>query len=124
VTITVPCPMKDGTYQLQFKMFYTVQTKSGQVEVPFGDSLAESVTVGTTKAVSPGVKLGVKAFTPSSSSPRQFTAVIPGSVVGSQEATAMPVYYTGSNRVQVTTTVTRNFNSIMGLLWTVLLLEE
>ena len=47
VTINVPCPMKDGTYQLRFRMAYTVQTKSGPVEVSFGDTLTDSVTVGT-----------------------------------------------------------------------------
>ena len=73
VKINVPCPMKDGTYQLRFRMAYTVQTKSGPVEVSFGDSLTDSVTVGASSTS--GVKMGVKAFAPT----MRFRAVQAGS---------------------------------------------
>ncbi len=128
VTITVPCPMKDGTYQLRFKMAYTVQTKSGPVEIPFGDSLAESVTVGTSSTT--GVKSGMKAITQSStisgsstgSVSRQFTTVIPNTEVSS--LTPAHGYLAGSRTNTVTTTVFRNFNAITGLLWYSLQLDE
>jgi len=129
VTITVPCPMEDGTYQLRFKMTHTVQTKDGSVEIPFGDSLTDSVTVGTSSGT--WVKSGVKTFTPSStisvsstgSAPRQFTTT-PGTVAGSQVTTTVPGYFTGSSRDTVTTSVVRNFNAVTGLWWIGLLQDE
>ena len=92
--------MKSGTYQLRFRMAYTVQTKSGPVEVSFGDTLADSVTVGTTTVASSGVKMGVKTFTPASTitgvstSPAQgrFTTIIPGTGVSSPAITTVPRY--------------------------------
>ena len=128
VTINVPCPMNNGTYQLRFKMAYTVQTKSGPVEIPFGDSLAESVTVGTSSTT--GVKSGMKAITQSStisgsstgSVSRQFTTVIPNTEVSS--LTTAHGYLAGSRTNTVTTTAFRNFNAITGLLWYSLQLDE
>ena len=73
VTINVPCPMKDGTYTLRFKMAYTVQTKSGPVEVPFGDSLTDSVTVGASSKS--GVKIGSKGICTHNYDPGQFRPV-------------------------------------------------
>jgi hypothetical protein len=119
VTITVPCPMKDGTYQLRFRMAYTLQTKSGPVEITFGDTLTDSVTVGATTVGSSGVK----ALTPASmitGSSGRFTKSIHGTVV---ESTATPIesgYYAGISRSTLNGVISRNFLPVTGLFWTVL----
>jgi hypothetical protein len=118
--------MKDGTYPLRFRMAYTLQTMSGPVEITFGDSLADSVTVGATTVGSPGVKSGVKSFAPTTTIPGssgRFTTGTSGSVVSSQ-APAAPGYFTRINGNVVTTTVSRNFLPVTGLLWTVFLPVE
>jgi parallel beta-helix repeat protein len=118
VTINVPCPMNNGTYQLRFKMAHTVQTKDGPVEIPFGDSLTDSVTVGSSSAS--GVKGGVKAFTPygtNTESSGQFTTGNPGKGFSGQTTATAPGNFTGMNGSGVTKIVTRNFNVITGLLW-------
>jgi len=117
--------MKDGTYQLRFKMTYTLHTKSGPFEIPFGESMTDSVTVGNLS--SSGVKSGVKAFAPSSTIPGssgRFTTTIPGSVVSSQVTTTVSGYSTGSDMTTVTSAGIRNFNTVTGLLWAVLLPVE
>ncbi len=129
VTITVPCPMKDGTYQLRFRMAYTVQTKSGPVEVSFGDTLTDSVTVGAA-----GVKMGLKTLTPASTisstspAPRQFTTTIPGPVVKSQTiipvSSTAPRYISNSVNTPISGMVVRNFDTVTGLLWTMFLPDE
>ncbi len=122
VKITVPCPMNDGTYPLRFKMVYTVQTKSGPVEVPFGDTLTDSVTVGATTVGSSGVKMGVKSFAPTTTIPGssgRFTASIPNIADINPATTIAPGYYTGTSRNTPNGAVARNFLPLTDLLWTV-----
>ncbi len=118
VRITVPCPMKDGTYQLRFRMAYTVQTKSGPVEVSFGDVLADSVTVGVTTVGSSGVKAGVKIITPSGTitgTSGRFTTIVPGPVVKSPAISPASGYYSGYSGNPANATATRNFYPVTGL---------
>ena len=125
VKITVPCPMKDGTYQLRFKMAHTVQTKSGPVEVSFGDSLTDSVTVGASSKS--GVKLGVKSFAPTTTIPGssgRFTTSIPTIADNSPATTITPGYYAGISRNILNGTVARNFLPVTGLLWTIFVPDE
>jgi hypothetical protein len=114
--------MKDGTYQLRFRMAYIVQTKSGPVEVPFGDTLTYSVTVGSS-----GVKMGVKAFTSPSTIPgssARFTTSIPNITDIRPATTIAPGYYAGISRSTLNGTVARNFLPLTGLLWTVFVPDE
>ncbi len=125
VTINVPCPMKDGTYTLRFRMAYTVQTKSGPVEVSFGDTLTDSVTVGA--SLKSGVKMGVKAFAPTTTIPGssgRFTTSIPNRADISPTTTIAPGYYAGISRNMLNGTVARNFLPVTGLLWTVFVPDE
>ncbi len=47
-TINVPCPMKNGTYNLSFVMVHTVTSKTGETNlVPFGERFQYTVTVAT-----------------------------------------------------------------------------
>jgi hypothetical protein len=122
VKITVPCPMKDGTYQLRFRMAYTLQTKSGPVEITFGETLTYSVTVGATTVGSSGVKMGVKTFAPTTTIPGssgRFTTRIPGIADNSPATTVAPGYYAGISRNTLNTSIARNFLPVTGLLWTV-----
>jgi hypothetical protein len=121
VKITVPCPVNDGTYQLRFKMAYTVQTKSGPVEVPFGDSLTDSVTVGASS------KSGVKSFAPTTTIPGssgRFTTSIPNIADISPATTVAPGYYAGIRRNILNGTAARNFLPVSGLLWTIFVPDE
>jgi len=52
-TINVPCPMKNGTYDLRFWLVYTLNSTEGKKLIPFGDVLTDSVTVST-----PGTAVG------------------------------------------------------------------
>ena len=119
VKINVPCPMKNGTYQLRFRMAYTVQTKSGPVEVSFGEVLADSVNVGATPVASSGIKVGVKSITPSNTitgTPGRFTTIVPGSAIKSPAITQSSGYYSGYSGNTGNTTVIRNFYPVTGLL--------
>jgi parallel beta-helix repeat protein len=121
VTITVPCPMKDGTFQLRFKMAYTVQTKSGPVEVPFGDTLTNNVTVGASS------KSGVKSFAPTTTIPGssgRFTTSIPSTADNDPTTSIAPGYYAGISRSTLNGTVARNFLPVTGLLWSVFVPDE
>ena len=121
--INVPCPIKNGTYQLRFRMAYTVRTRSGPVEVSFGDVLADSVTVGTTTVASSGVKAGVKTITPSNTitgTSGRFMTIVPGSAIKSPRVTPESGYYAGVSRNTINVTGVRNFYPIPALLWTIL----
>jgi hypothetical protein len=101
-------------------MAYTLQTKSGPVEITFGDSLAENVTVGTSP--SSGVKSGLKSFAPTrtiTGSSGRFTTSIPDIADISPATTVAPGYYPGISRNILNGTVARNFLPVTGLLWTV-----
>ena len=118
--ITVPCPMKNDTYELRFRLAYTVQTKSGPVEVSFGEVLADSVNVGATTVASSSVKTGVKTITPSSTitgTPGRFTTIVTGPAIKSPAITPLSGHYSGYNGNTVNTTVIRNFYPVTGLLW-------
>ena len=118
VKINVPCPMKNGTYQLRFRMAYTVQTKSGPVEVSFGEALADSVNIGTTTVASSGIKAGVKSITPSNTitgTSGRFTTIVPGSAIKSPAITQSSGYYSGYSRNTANATATRNFYPVTGL---------
>jgi parallel beta-helix repeat protein len=109
VTINVPCPMANGTYQLRFRLVNTVQTKSGPVEVTFGEVLVDNVNIGTATVASSEVKAGVKTIAPQiplagntmSTSARSFTTIIPGPVSGSPAST----------------TIARNFYPLTAFWW-------
>ena len=125
VTINAPCPMADGTYQLRFKMSYTVPTKSGPVEVPFGDSLTDSVTVGASSKS--GVKSGGKSFAPTTTIPGssgRFTTSIPNRADIRPATAVAPGYYAGISMNILNGTIGRNFLPVTGLLWTVFVPDE
>ena len=130
VTITVPSSMRSGTYPLRFKLFYTLQTKTGPVEIPFGDALTYNEVVGTPVATvaSSVMKGGVKIPTPSPTAggilsgyaPRQFTttnpdtvvnrsAIVPGTFIAKPQV--MTIYSPGISTDYVNRTVTQNFNA-------------
>ena len=46
-TINVPCPMKNGTYDMRFWLVYTLNSTEGKKLIPFGDVLTDSVNVST-----------------------------------------------------------------------------
>jgi hypothetical protein len=103
-------------------MAYTLQTKSGPVEVPFGDSMTYSVTVGSS-----GEKSGVKSFAPTTTIPGssgRFTTSIPNIAGISPVPTITPGYYAGINRNILNGTVARNFLPVTGLLWTIFVPDE
>ena len=125
VKITVPCPMKDGTYQLRFRMAYTLQTKSGPVEIMFGDSLTDSVTVGDSSKS--GVKMGVKSLGPTTTIPvssGRFTTSITNMADIRPATTIAPGYYAGISRNVLNGTAARNFLPVTGLLWTFFVPDE
>jgi hypothetical protein len=121
VTINVPCPMADGTYQLRFRVAHTVQTRDGPVEIPFGDSLTDSVTVGASS------KSGVKSFVPTTTIPGssgRFTTSIPNIADIRPAITITPGYYAGISRSTLNGTVARNFLPVTGFLWTIFVPDE
>jgi hypothetical protein len=77
-TINVPCPMKNGTYNLSFIMMYTVTSQSGaKVHVPFGEDYQYTVTVSTptSSVASSGLSKFIKSGTPKAIVPQNGVVV-------------------------------------------------
>jgi hypothetical protein len=140
VTINVPCPMQNGTYLLRFMLAYTIKTKTGPVEIRFGDKLTDNVIVGTPVETvgSSEVKMGVKAFAPATTvsgistgfAPRQYTTTFSSPVVNRSAITPLSGSHVGTGRdllkqyTPVNARVIRNFNAVTGLLWIGLIQAE
>ncbi|MEI6293170.1 MAG: hypothetical protein WCP36_05780, partial [Methanomicrobiales archaeon] len=126
-------------YPLRFSLFFTVQTKTGPVTIPFGDVLIDNVNVATTTVS--GIKMGIKApVSPGTltgistgPAPGQHTATIPGSVMnrttigpytGGLKPSSAGGYTPGILNGHAATTVFRNFSPLSGILWIGLLPVE
>ncbi len=84
-TINVPCPMKNGTYNLSFVMMYTVTSESGAtVHVPFGERYQYTVTVATpaSSVASSGVSKFIKSGTPKAIIPQNVGMTAPQGYLG------------------------------------------
>ena len=97
LTINIPCSMMSDYSKLRFKLAYTMQTKSGPVIVPFGDTLSVSVDVGA--SATKGLKIGEKTVGASSASTPgiKYTVLTQESGIIIPRATPIPLYKVPAN---------------------------